>query len=204
MQPRHDGCVHGVGRGEVPVEKWPCRVIGKFHVSLIPDVTDARDVGLNFGRSRLRCKPLRHHHRAMLAQVLKTGVHLSRNGAGMRTCVRRSRPNPFVRELLCKIFQDGQRLPDGDVAINETRHFARRRNLAHAFWRIVSAQLDERFLKCDALCTHDNPWPERPGRIDFIADVEVHRWGLCPYTFVAMQLPMPYFETMHLEMSSMA
>src|SRR5690606_13076363 len=64
------------------------------------------------------------------------------------------------------------RLPDGDAAVLEDRHFAARRMLQDAGARIRLAQWDTDLLEGDAHLLQSQPGPERPGRVILVGDDE--------------------------------
>ncbi|MBA7619265.1 hypothetical protein ES703_26603 [subsurface metagenome] len=101
-------------------------------------------------------------------------MHLGRDRPS--ACPRRALVGPelLLGKFLGEIFDDGERIPHRDVAIDQDRHLAGGRDIENAL--LVGSpgiERDERLLERDVAGAQRQPWPHRPGRIVLVADDEL-------------------------------
>ena len=101
---------------------------------------------------------------AFVAQRHEARMHLRRNRARMRAARPIFRPQPCLRKPFGQIFDDGQRIRDRDVAIDQRRHLARTRKAQDAVLvrLAIGVERDEHFLEGDVVGAQRQPWPHRP------------------------------------------
>jgi hypothetical protein len=71
-----------------------------------------------------------------------------------------------------EIFDDRERIPYDDISVVQRWTFAGWRKAQYLRAGIFLRQGDHDFVEGDAEMAHQNPWPERPGRIGFVGDDE--------------------------------
>jgi hypothetical protein len=73
------------------------------------------------------------------------------------------RPQPRLRKPFGGIFDDGQRIPDRDVVIEQGRHLARLRETKNPLLvGVAGIKRDEDFLEGDMIGLQRQPRPHRP------------------------------------------
>ena len=110
-------------------------------------------------------------HTAFVAKRRKPRMHLGGHRTGMRAVSRMFGPKPLFRETLSDIFDDRKRIPDGDVTIDQYRHFARTRDVENALLvGRARVERNENLLERNVAGTQRKPRPHRPRRIVLVAD----------------------------------
>ena len=92
-----------------------------------PDLLNARDIGARISRQLDGANRPMQVHAAFVAQRRKARMHLRRDRTRMRAAGAILGPQPLFRKSFGGVFDDGQRIPDRDVAIDQRRHLARAR-----------------------------------------------------------------------------
>jgi hypothetical protein len=70
------------------------------------------------------------------------------------------RPQPRLRKPLGGIFDNGQRIPDGDAVIEQGRHLARLREIQNPLLvGVAGIKRDEDFLESDLIGPQRQPRP---------------------------------------------
>ena len=116
-------------------------------------------------------------HRAGCAQGPKTAVHFSANAARQRPLGGGSRPERFFREFFRQVFGDGQAVPHHQGVIDQHRHLAHRGDGAKRLFErglcVKAVKAHQHFFKVNARLLEQHPRPHGPGRVVFIADVQL-------------------------------
>src|SRR5205085_11561798 len=139
---------------------------------IAPDLADAGDVLLDFGRAPLAEIALTHIHAHVLAQLREARMHLGRYGARFRPLGALARPELGI--ALRQVLEDGERVPHQCGAVLQDRHLARRRVLQDALFRSGAVEVDADLVEGDAEHLHREPRPQRPGGVVLVADDELH------------------------------
>ena len=74
-----------------------------------------------------------------------------------------------------EVFDDREAFPDGHFAIDQHGALTGRTEALDARLRVCLPERDNRLLECEAQLAHENPWPERPRRVELIGDDELQR-----------------------------
>ena len=180
---------HRIGTREASKQIRSLSAISRTAIG--PDLLDARDVRLRVLGEFFRSHRPMDIHVAFVAQCHEAGMHLGRNGACM--CARRTigRPQLRIGKPLCQILDNGQRIPDRDVAIDERRHFSRLCNVENALLiGAVCIKRNDDLTERNVRAFQRHPWPHRPRRIILVADDESQSHCLA---LAAVSLSNPVF-----------
>src|SRR5262252_6206624 len=103
-------------------------------------------------------------------------MHLGRDRARMRPLGAILRPEPRVRKALSEVLDDGERIPNRGLAINQDWHLARTGEGQDTILVVLPGiERDEDLLEGDMGGAHRQPWPHRPGGVVLVADNELQR-----------------------------
>src|SRR4051812_39671502 len=107
----------------------------------------------------------------MAAQRAEAGMHFIRDRTRMRPRRFVLRPECGSGKRLGQIFDDRERFPNLDVAVEQDGDFAVEAR-ADALLEVRRLELDQLLGERNPGRLHRDPWPERPGRVVLVADDE--------------------------------
>src|SRR3974390_1471510 len=103
-------------------------------------------------------------------------MHLGRDRTRLRPLRLLHRPQSLFRKFFGNVFDDRQRIPDRDVAVDQHRHLTGARDVKDPlFTGSAGIKRNEYFLEFYVVGAKRQPWPHRPRRIVPVADHELQR-----------------------------
>ncbi len=146
MKARDHRRIHGVGGAKAAEQERPAAA--KAGAAIGPDRLDASYIGCDLGIVSARLITGRHMFIAQMpAQRLETAVHFIGDGARMRPRRGICRPQTSRGEFLRQIFQDRQRFPHHDIAVDQHRHLAAAGDRADLGFEVGSIERDSQSLQ---------------------------------------------------------
>src|SRR5665213_1659809 len=103
-------------------------------------------------------------------------MHFRRNRTRVRATGAILGPQPRLRKPLRGIFDNGERIPDRDVAIDQRWDLARTGETQDlSLVGLAGIERDEDFLEGNMIGAQRQPGPHRPRRIILVADDKLQR-----------------------------
>ena len=152
-----------------------------------PHVHQALHIGAHAGLvapyQRTRVGQLRLDvHRAVAAQCGEAAVHFGADAAGTGTRRALQRPQVLLRELFGHVFGNGQRVPDGQVAVHQQWHLAGRSGALQGFFEsgvgLEGVKAHHDFLERNAGLCKQHPGAHGPGRVILVANEQLQHGRL--------------------------
>ncbi len=162
-----DGAEEGVDGGEGFTGEEGTAEAGE---AIGPQFFEAHEIVVQLGGDLIELDADTHIHAADVAQVTVAAVHFGCGAAGPGAGFTLFGPDVLM--LLGDIFRDGEGVPHGDIAIDEDRNLAARREGGEAAAVAIGVETVQHFLERDSKFLQQHPGPQRPGGVVLVGDME--------------------------------